>query len=184
VPARLLINLSRQVRKEILPAMTNASRPVSFPYDDEFLDLYFLFARARYLTFRAREKELRRYDLTPEQAQVLFTVQALDNQGTPAEISRRLVRQPHTISTLVNRMAKKGLVRKVKDLERKNMVRVVLTDMGREACDLSIKGGPIRRILGTLDESERRQFQQYLERIMTRAREELGLDRDDLPPSD
>jgi MarR family transcriptional regulator, organic hydroperoxide resistance regulator len=152
--------------------------------EDEFMELYFLFARARYLSFRAREKELQRYNLTPEQAQVLLIANALDNKGTPAEISRNLVRQPHTISALVNRMARKGLVSKVKDLERKNMVRVALTKKGEKALEISAKGGPIRRILGVLDERERREFHDYLERIMQKSRDELGLDRDTLPPSD
>lgn len=154
------------------------------PNQDEFMDLYFLFARARYLTFRAREKELQRYNLTPEQAQVLSTAKMLNNQGTPAEISRNLVRQPHTISALVNRMTRRGLVNKIKDLERKNMVRVALTQKGEKALEISIKGGPIRRILGVLDEEERKTFNEYLERIMAKARDELGLDRDNLPPSD
>jgi DNA-binding MarR family transcriptional regulator len=152
--------------------------------EDEFMELYFLFARARYLSFRAREKELERYNLTPEQSQVLLIAHALDNKGTPAEISRNLVRQPHTISALVNRMAKKGLVSKVKDLERKNMVRVVLTKKGAEALEISTKGGSIRRILGVLNGRERQEFHEYLERIMLKSRDELGLDRDNLPSSD
>jgi len=151
---------------------------------DEFMELYFLFARARYLSFRVREKELQRYNMTPEQAQVLMIAQELDNKGTPAEISRKLVRQPHTISALVNRMERKGLVSKVKDLERKNMVRVALTKKGEKALEVSRKGGPIRRILGILNEGERREFHDYLERIMLKSREELGLDRDNLPASD
>jgi len=155
-----------------------------FSDGDEFQDLYQSFARARYLTFRAREKELQRYDLTPEQAQVLFIVQAIKEKATPAEISRFLLRQPHSVSAIVERMAKKGLVKKVKDLERKNMVRVSITDKGREAYEITIKRGPIRRILNALDAKERKQFSKYLDKITEKAKEELGLDKDDLPSSE
>ena len=155
-----------------------------FSDGDEFQDLYLLFARARYLTTRAREKELYRYGLTPEQAQVLFVAQALGNKATPAAISRLILRQPHTVSTIVDRMQKKGLVKKVKDLERKNLVRVALTKKGSEAYALTTKRGPIHRILGTLNPEEREVFHGYLAKVMMRAREELGLDRDDLPSSD
>jgi DNA-binding MarR family transcriptional regulator len=155
-----------------------------FSDEDEFHNLYQVFDRARYLTFRAREKELQRYGLTPEQAQVLFIVQAIKDKATPAEISRFLIRTPYSVSAMVDRMAKKGLVKRVKDLERKNMVRVAITKKGREAYEITTKRGPIRRILSVLDENERRQFQEYLDRIMEKAKEELGLERDDLPPSD
>jgi len=155
-----------------------------FSDGDKYNDLYHLFARARYLTFRAREKELQRYDLSPERVQLIFLVQALGNKATPAEIARLLVRQPHTVSAMVERMAKKGFVKKVKDLDRKNLVRVVLTEKGKKSYTLSIKRGPIHRILGTLDEKEQKQFQKYLERIMVKAEEELGMRGEDLPSSD
>jgi len=155
-----------------------------FSDGDEFEDLYHLFARSRYLTFRAREKELQRYGLTPEQAQVLATAQKLGDKATPAEISRTLLRQPHTISAMVNRMQMNGLVKKVKDLDRKNLIRVTLTKKGSEAYKLTTKRGPIRRILSTLNEEEREAFKVYLDKIMMKAREELGMDRDELPPSE
>ena len=150
-------------------------------------DLYLLFSHARYLTFRAREKELQRYRLSPEQAQILGAVQAMKGTATPAKLSRVLLRQPHSISAIIERMEKKGLLKKVKDLERKNLVRVVLTQQGEKAYEITTKRGPIHRILGSLNENEREQFQKCLEIIAVKACSELGIDRDNLliaePPS-
>jgi DNA-binding MarR family transcriptional regulator len=167
-----------------MPKSDFEERDNFFSDGDEYQDLYLLFARARYLIFRARERELQRYGLTPEQSQVLFVTQALKNKATPAAISRLLLRQPHTVSAIVDRMAKKGLIKKSKDLERRNMVRVTLTDKGKEAYELTTKRGPIHRILGTLNRDERKEFHVYLERVLAKSREELGMDRDELPPSD
>ena len=64
------------------------------------------------------------------------------------------------------------------------MVRVEITEKGKKAYEVSTKGGPVRRILSILDAEERKTFQSYLERIMAKARDELGLDRDNLPPSE
>jgi MarR family transcriptional regulator, organic hydroperoxide resistance regulator len=155
-----------------------------FSYGDEDQDLWVLFTRARYAVFRARERELQRYGITPEQAQLLFVAQAIESEATPAKISRLILRQPHTVSAIVDRMEKKGLVKKVKDLDRKNMIRVVLTDKGQKAYEMTSKRGPIHRIMHTLNDKERGQFRSYLERLMGKAREELGLDRDELPSSD
>lgn len=155
-----------------------------FSYSDEDQDLWLLLTRTRYAIFRAREKELQRYGVSPEQAGLLFIVQVLGNKATPAAISRVILRQPHTVSALVDRMAKKGFVKKLKDLDRKNLVRVSLTDKGMRAYDQSTKRGPIKRIMGVLTQQERKNLKLYLEKLMSKAREELGLDRDLLPPSE
>jgi MarR family multiple antibiotic resistance transcriptional regulator len=151
---------------------------------DEFQDLYFLFSNARYAVFRDREKELQRYGISPEQVQVLFVVQALGNKCTPAELARILVRRPHTVSALIDRMAKKGLINKVKDMEQKNWVRIVVTEKGEKSIVIARKRDPISRVLGVLTQEERQVFHKYLERILTKASNELGLNTDNLPPCD
>jgi DNA-binding MarR family transcriptional regulator len=152
--------------------------------DDADQDLWLLLTHARYAIFRAREKELQRYGVSPEQVGLLFVVQALGNKATPAVLSRHIIRQPHTVSALVDRMARRGLVKKVKDLDRKNLVRVVMTEKGQKTYDISTKRGPIHRILNTLSEDEKKVFKDMLERLLAKARKEIGLDRDELPPSD
>jgi DNA-binding MarR family transcriptional regulator len=151
---------------------------------DEILQLDLIFGRARYLAFRAREKELQRYGLTPEQIHALFIIQTMDNKGTQSEIGRMLIREPHTVADIVNRMAVKGLVVRMKDPLRKNLVRVGLTEEGKKALNIGIKAGPVRRILYTLNEKERKQFRVYLDRIIVKAQEELGMGQDNIPSSD
>jgi DNA-binding MarR family transcriptional regulator len=155
-----------------------------YAYEDEDQDLWLLLTHTRYAVFRAREKELQRYGVSPEQVGLLFVVQALGNKATPAAISRHIIRQPHTVSALVDRMARRGLVKKVKDLDRKNLVRVVMTEKGKKTYDLSTKRGPIHRIMGILSPEEKQEFRTHLEKILAKARKEIGLDRDELPPSD
>jgi DNA-binding MarR family transcriptional regulator len=155
-----------------------------YSYADEDQDLWLLLTRTRYAVFRAREKELQRYGVSPEQVGILFIVQALGKRATPAAISRYIIRQPHTVSALVDRMARKGLVKKVKDLDRKNLVRVVLTEKGQKAYELSTKRGPIHRIIGTLTKEERQEFRNTLEKLLAKARKEIGLDREELPLSE
>jgi MarR family transcriptional regulator, organic hydroperoxide resistance regulator len=152
--------------------------------EDEDQDLWLLLTHARYAIFRAREKELMRYGVSPEQMGLLFVVQALGNKATPAALSRHIIRQPHTVSALVDRMARRGLVKKVKDLDRKNLVRVVMTEKGQKTYELSTKRGPIHRIMNTLTEEEKQEFRGYLEKLLTKARKEIGLDREEFPLSD
>ena len=87
---------------------------------------------------RARDNELRQIGISRMQAWVLFIVKAINGKAingpaTPAQISRWLFREPNTVSALLDRMEKQGLVKKIKDLEKKNLIRVVITEKGEEA---------------------------------------------------
>jgi len=152
--------------------------------EDNDQDLCFYLTHTRSAVLRAREKELQRYGVSPEQVGLLFVVQALGAKATPAAISRHIIRQPHTVSALVDRMAKRGLVKKVKDLDRKNLVRVGMTEKGKKTYELSTKRGPIHRIMSSLESEEKDNFRATLEKLLARARKEIGLDRDELPPSE
>jgi DNA-binding MarR family transcriptional regulator len=152
--------------------------------EDEDQDLWFLLTHTRYAIFRARELELQRYGITPEQVSLLFVVRALGEKATPAALSRQLLRQPHTVSAIVDRMENRGLVKKVKDLDRRNLIRVAITEKGQKAFEQSTKRGPIHRIMGELSEKEKKKFRKYLETMFAAARKETGMDRDNLPPSE
>jgi DNA-binding MarR family transcriptional regulator len=87
-----------------------------------------------YMTLeRARELELGKVGLTIPQAGVLYFLKTSKEPLTPMKLSRRMNRQPHTVSALLTRMEAQGLVKTTKDLDRKNWVRVSLTKKGEEA---------------------------------------------------
>jgi DNA-binding MarR family transcriptional regulator len=153
-----------------------------FSYSDADHDLWMLLTHTRYAIYRSREKELHRYGVSPEQVGVLFIVQALGNRATPSVIARFILRQPHTVSALIERMADKGFVKKVHDLDKKNLVRVSLTEKGQKIYEFSTKRGPIHRIMGVLTDDERAQLQSLLGKLHTQARKEIGLDREKYPP--
>ncbi|HSW58303.1 MAG TPA: MarR family transcriptional regulator [Dehalococcoidales bacterium] len=155
-----------------------------YSYSDEDHDLWMLLTHTRYAIYRSREKELHRYGVSPEQVGVLFIVQALDNKATPSEISRFILRQPHTVSALIERMAEKGFVKKMHDLERKNLVRVSLTEKGKKVYEYSTKRGPIHRIMSALTAEERTHLRKLLQKLHTQARKEIGLDREKFPPEE
>lgn len=60
--------------------------------EDDDQDLWLLLTHARYAAVRAREMELQRYDVSPEQMGLLFVVQALGREASPAGISRHMLR--------------------------------------------------------------------------------------------
>ena len=136
---------------------------------DEDYSLWVLLHQVRDTMFAAREEELRPYGSSPMQAAVLFIIQAIGSEATPAEIARWLLRRPNTISDLLNRMERAGLIRKTNDLARKNMIRIAITEKGLQAHNDSMKLESVHRIMSCLSKEECQQLRSYLERLRSEA---------------
>lgn len=134
-----------------------------------------LLDQACHMAMETRNRELTRFGITGEQAAVLFAVKAIGGKATPAEISRWVLRESQSTSAILSRMEKAGLVVRVKDLERKNMVRIAMTEKGERAYRGSLKRTSSQRLLSPLSETERRELRSYLERLRNKALRVLGV---------
>ncbi len=143
---------------------------------DQDYKLWWLLAQARQAIFRAREKELSTYGLSAMQAVVLFVIQEIGERATPAVVARWLNREPHTVSALISRMEKDGLVTRTKNLRRKNSVRVSITDKGTQVYHQARQREAIHTAMSVLCEEERKQLMTYLEKIRSSGLKQLGLD--------
>ncbi|MBI4284999.1 MAG: winged helix DNA-binding protein [Chloroflexi bacterium] len=141
--------------------------------EDELYDLWILLSRTRHAFYRARQKELAQYGISVREAGVLYVIDMLGQKATPTEIARWFIQEPHSVSELVSRMEKRDLVRKAKDLARRNLVRVELTDKGKEALRYSLKRETVHSIMAALSASERHQLAGYLKTIRDKALEEF-----------
>ena len=152
----------------------------NYSFVDQDYELWVLLHQPRDAVFKAREKELSPYGISTMQAAVLFIILAIGNEATPTEISRWLFREPHSVSNRLSRMEKEGLVTKVKDLHRKSLVRVALTEKGRQAYYQSAKRESIHQTMSSLSEEERQQLRSYLVKLRDQALKQLI--RDLKPP--
>jgi len=140
-------------------------------------ELWAMMNQVYWAMVRATENELRPIGISMIQAAVLFLVKNAKTPATPAQLSRWLFREPHTVSGLLNRMEKQGLVRKAKDLERKNLVRVTLTEKGEEAYQRQSEMRLIRKVLSSLFPKQRDNLMTYLRTLRSRALDELVVKR-------
>lgn len=146
-------------------------------------DLWLLLFQVRNAIFKARERELSQYGLRPGRAGVLHFMHVTGNKGGPADISRWLLREHHSVSELVDRMAKEGLVKKSKDvINKKNRIRVEMTEKGRQAYYLSIKRNVIHEVMSCLSEEERHQLGSCLKKLRSKAVKVLGMEHEPLFP--
>jgi DNA-binding MarR family transcriptional regulator len=151
-----------------------------------FIDaLWQMLARTSHIVAKVRQKELRQYGITMNDAIVLFTAVRLKNLATPANISRQLFWEPHTVSEQLKAMEAKGLIRKARDLERHNYIRVEVTEKGLEAYRQSSRHKSIQKVMTALSKDEQVQLWVLLAKIRQKTMLEFDLDEcDPFPPSD
>ena len=137
--------------------------------------LWVLLRQVGLLMTELRREDLLKYEMSPAQAATLRSVAHLGPIATPAEISRWLMRKPHTITHLLNRMEKCGQIKKVKDMERRNQVRIALTEKGLQDYNAVKEAEYTHFLLDALDESEREIMAACLNKIRTKLLEELNL---------
>lgn len=127
---------------------------------------------------RVRENELREVGLSMMHVAVLEIVKSAKVPVTPAKISRWLFREPHSVAGLLNRMEKEGLTRRVKDLQRKNWVRVEITEKGEDAYQRSLESNGVQEIMSSLLPGEQVTLQAYVKTLQNKAikklREQIG----------
>jgi len=134
---------------------------------DKDYNTWMLLSQIYKLVHKARVQELFKYDITPEQAGILFSIKAAEAFGydqTLTTISRFTVLEPHSVSEILSRMEKNGLIEKTKGT--RNVLSVNITEQGQRAYELSTKREPMHNVMSCLSEEERRQLDRLLKKVL------------------
>jgi MarR family transcriptional regulator, organic hydroperoxide resistance regulator len=142
--------------------------------DEEYLDLWVTLTRSKDALDKVRQKELKRLGVSPEQSGILSAVKTSQTVPTPSELSRTLYKDRTSICLILKKMESKGLIIKNPDSERKNVLRISLTDKGEAVYKQTIKNTRIYDILANLTESQLRSMDKSLKKIFEQANH--GLD--------
>lgn len=146
-----------------------------FMNEDVSYALWLLLIQTNKAIHLARQEELVKIGINVGEASVLYYASKLGRRATPAEISRHLSKMSHGVSVLISRMERKGLVKKVKDLDKKNLIRVQLTDKGRQAHQQASKREAIKSIMSSLPEGDFVQLISFLEKLRNTAFDRIRL---------
>lgn len=140
--------------------------------DRDFI-LWTILYQTRDAILKVRNAELYKYNLTFMKANVLFFIENAGGKATATELSRWMLREPHTISGLVGRLMRNGLLTRKRVPGKKNMMEITLTDKGKEAYQNSLKLESIHDLLSCLSEEERKQLYATLEKLRNLALQRL-----------
>ncbi len=104
---------------------------------------------------KVKQGQVDKFGLTAAEFHLLLVVDQLGDGAIPAELSRVLVRKPSSTTTLLNRMTKRGLVRRVNHpYNIGNVKKVVMTKKGREAFELARQEDVTLKIMQAMPEKD------------------------------
>jgi len=139
---------------------------------EEERHLWILLSEAQRLTVAAAEKELKPLGITLVQSGVLYVLHTMKKEGiasTPAEIARWLSRRPITVSALLNRMEKQGLVTQKREISPKR-IQVEMTEKGKQVYhNMIMARRAVPSILSSLSPSQRKQMEVFLGKLTRKA---------------
>lgn len=154
---------------------------VNIGTDEEF-NLWVLLAQTRESLYKARQKELVKYDISPRQSAALFIIKTIAGSATAAEIARYLFRELHSTYEMLCRMEKSGLIKCAKNRNKTGRVIYKLTTKGLKAYNQAMKRDSIREIISCLTREEREQLKSSLKKLRDTALKILALNELPFPP--
>ena len=131
------------------------------------LRLWFMIHRTHEMLKMCEDRVFREYKLTTEQYGVLVTIKYLDGPVRPTDVARWLERSPNSISMMVDRMVKAGLLRRVRDRKDRRVVWLTITSKGETALKPAVLAGWefIQKILSQVSYDDRHTLMRLLDTV-------------------
>jgi DNA-binding MarR family transcriptional regulator len=131
------------------------------------LRLWFLMHRDVGLVRQCEDQVYGKKGLTMEQFTVLAAIKYIGHSARPVDIAKWIGRSPNSISMIVDRMVKAGLVRRTRDRRDRRVVYVTASSKAEDSFKLAIPAGWefIQKIMSPLSQTDRHTFARLLEMI-------------------
>jgi DNA-binding MarR family transcriptional regulator len=151
-----------------------------FKSEGESVQAFILLHRTRDLIFRCEERVVVEFGCTMEQYTLLLAMQYLDAPITVTDTARWMARSVNSVSMLVDRMVKAGLVKRTRALKDRREVRLVITSKGEQALELATPGvwKIIQELSSPLSDEDTRTLIRLLESLRDKALEHLNPGKD------
>ena len=145
-------------------------------YDDPEISLCSQLGQTWDLITRAIELELKHLHLNIPQIRILSILAKHQEGVTLSDISNESIRQLNSVSTLLNKMVRTGLAKKIKKPEDNIRTYFVLTEKGRELYFEKMTERSIHMIFSCLSVQEHADLENLLNKLRDKSRDLLGLD--------
>jgi len=141
--------------------------PIKFKFENLDKGSWILLRQAYNLIFRCEDRVFSEYDLTTEQHTVLMAIKNISGPVRITDIARWLDRSVNSVSMIIDRMVKAGLVRRTRDRKDRRTVFVTLTNKAEDAYKPATTAGwnLVQEILSPLSNEDKRNLIKLLETV-------------------
>ena len=141
--------------------------PIKFKFENLDKGVWVLLRQAYNLILKCEDRVFSEYNLTTEQHAVLMVIKQISGPVRITDIARWLDRSVNSISMIIDRMVKAGLVRRVRDRKDRRTVFVTITSKAEKAyVPASVAGWDlIQEILSPLSDEDKRTLIRLLETL-------------------
>ena len=122
-----------------------------------------------------RKRELAKYGIAPRQLYVLHVINSLGSMATASTVAWEVDREVHVINKLLINLEKNGLITRVKNSLKSQLLSLKLTEKGLEMIKISPKSESIEDILKCLSQEDYQNLESILNVILIKL-EEQGVD--------
>jgi DNA-binding MarR family transcriptional regulator len=129
-------------------------------------DLWLLMGKIHHKRILLRQRELSEYNIPTRQLYMLHLIRDLGSKTTISEIAKTVERQVDVISRQMISMEKDGLIKRTKAASKSRLLKIELTEKGRNLAKISGKSAAMDKIISVLGTDERQQLYSLLNRML------------------
>ena len=138
-------------------------------------DLWTLVGKVNHTIVLLRQKELSQYQIPVRQLHVLRVIRTLGSKAKLSEVAKQVERKPHVISKQAVRMENDGLIKRIKNTPKSNILELQLTKKGLEMANLSEESESLKVLFSSLSEKERLQMESILQKVLIQSEKLISL---------
>jgi DNA-binding MarR family transcriptional regulator len=149
---------------------------------DAEYDIWILLSRVYRMIANLRRMELSKHEILPVQAYILLVISKLDNDTSPTEICQYVYQQKNSVSDILNRMEKQGLIQKTVTSNGKARIHINLTKKGERVLKLSKERAYLHRVMSSLTPQKTKQLVACLEILRNSAIDQFAINEKKIVP--
>jgi DNA-binding MarR family transcriptional regulator len=145
--------------------------PVKFAIKIPQLAVWMLLHQTYYSILKCEDELFTQVDLTTQQHNILLAIKYINGPATPTQIANWVDRNLNTVTLIVDRMHKNGLVKRARDMDDRRSFRLILTEKGDAYLNRGTKSAItlIKRLLENLSDDELQTLETLLAKVRLQA---------------
>ena len=147
--------------------------PVKLSFNDPMREAALLLHQAVFSIDKCEDKLFREVEVSPKQYSALAAIKHLQDPVTPTDVANWLDRNTNSITLMIDRLEREGLVTRARDLKDRRSLRISITEKGLEAFR---RGSKPRRelpreIMSCLNPEELQELNRLLSKVLDKTYE-------------